>query len=173
MQWSFFFRFFWIFGCILFGDLGMQKLLALGHQQKCTFHEKRQSARMHSNLVIYYSLGWPPTTTTTRRPPPTTIYIKTNCLWMQTTGLECKRRAINANVRKPQPQMKTTGYERNRLPIGENDHPWMETTTHRWIRQPPDGNDPPQLAGNAGATSLTATWQPEWWMTFVVRCCWC
>ena len=36
----------------------MQKLLALGSLQKCTSHEKRQSARMQGRLVINYSLGW-------------------------------------------------------------------------------------------------------------------
>ena len=84
-------------------------------------------------------------------------------------GHKRKQRATNANVRKRQPRMKTTGYERKQPPIGENDHAQMEMTMHGWKRPPTDGNDPPQLAGNAGAMSPTVMWQPERRTTFVVR----
>ena len=40
-----------------FGELRMQKILALGSLRKCTFHKKRSSARMQGRLVINYSLG--------------------------------------------------------------------------------------------------------------------
>lgn len=41
-----------------FGESRIQKNLALGSLQKCTFYKKRHSARMQGTLVIYYSLGW-------------------------------------------------------------------------------------------------------------------